>query len=241
MKKLDQVHRWMPGLLDPLSFVLRPLCLHCQRSTRDALCPDCRRKFQSCQRSTHRCAGESILSKGLGHLPPLYVWGDYRGLLKQGLLQLKYDGQAQWATVMGQALAAMWLELAAPPPIQGVVPIPLHRDRETQRGYNQAALIAQRFCQITGLRLYRHGLLRQKSTTAQFGLSAQARQHNLDHAFCLGPDLKSSHAAPTLLLLDDIFTTGITMSSALKVLQQSGAQVAALTTVAIAQSDRDRT
>jgi ComF family protein len=231
----------MPGLLDPLSFVLRPLCLHCQRSTRDALCSDCRRRFQSCQRSVHRCSGESTLSKGLGHLPPLYVWGDYRGLLKQGLLQLKYDGQAQWATVMGQALATMWLELAKPPPIQGVVPIPLHRDRETQRGYNQAALIAQRFCQITGLRLYRHGLLRRKSTTAQFGLSAQARQQNLDHAFCLGPDLKPSHAAPALLLLDDIFTTGITMNAAQQVLQRSGFQVAALATVAIAQSDRDRT
>lgn len=174
-------------------------------------------------------------------MPPLYVWGDYRGSLKQGLLQLKYDGQAQWATVMGQALANMWLGLATPPLVQGVVPIPLHGDRQAQRGYNQAALIAQRFCAMTGLRLYRYGLLRQKSTTAQFGLSPQARQQNLDHAFRLGPDLRSSHSAPTLLLLDDIFTTGMTMNAALQVLQQAGLRVAALTTVAIAQSDRDRT
>ena len=241
MKKLNQVHRWVPGLLDPLSFVLRPVCLHCHRSTTDALCPDCNRRFQSCQRSVHRCTGESALSKELAHLPPLYVWGDYRGLLKQGLLQLKYDGQAQWAKVMGQALATMWLELASPPAIQGVVPIPLHRDRESQRGYNQAALIAQRFCEMTGVRLYRHGLVRQKSTTAQFGLSALARQHNLECAFRLGPDLKRSAATPALLLLDDIFTTGITMNAALQVLQEAGLQAAACTTVAIAQSERDRT
>jgi ComF family protein len=231
----------MPGLFNPLSFVLRPLCLHCQRSTPEILCRDCRRRLQSCQRLTALSDGESHLSAELGKMPSLYGWGDYRGLLKQGLLQLKYDGQSQWATVMGQELATMWLELAVKPEIQGVVPIPLHRDREAQRGYNQAALIAERFCEITGLKLYRHGLVRQKSTTAQFGLSAQARQQNLDHAFRLGPDLKSYRTGIAVLLLDDIFTTGITMNAALSVLRQAGFSGAALMTVAIAHNDRDRT
>jgi ComF family protein len=161
--------------------------------------------------------------------------------LKQGLLQLKYDGQAQWAEVMGEELAKMWLKAAIAVPVDGVVPIPLHRGREVKRGYNQAALIARRFCEVTGLRYYPHGLVREKSTTAQFGLSARERQQNLQDAFRVGADLKRKKPSLKLLLLDDIFTTGITMHAAVEALQSAGFQVSALVAVAIAQNAQDKT
>jgi ComF family protein len=238
---INQTHRWMPKVLEHLSFVLRPMCLHCQRPAVNRLCRDCWRRFQQCERSHPLCAGKSHLSVHLDQLPQLYGWGDYRGLLKQGLLQLKYDGQAQWAEVMGEELAKMWLKAAIAVPVDGVVPIPLHRGREVKRGYNQAALIARRFCEVTGLRYYPHGLVREKSTTAQFGLSARERQQNLQDAFRVGADLKRKKPSLKLLLLDDIFTTGITMHAAVDALQSAGFQVSALVAVAIAQNAQDKT
>lgn len=117
-----------------------------------------------------------------------------------------------------------------------VVPIPLHRDRQAQRGYNQAELIARSFCQVTGLRLRPQGLSRVRNTTAQFGLSIAQRQQNLDGAFRLGPDLRSQRSQVPILLLDDIYTTGATVRSAAKTLEASGFPVASL--VAVAQTRR---
>ena len=91
-----------------------------------------------------------------------------------------------------------------------VVPIPLHASKQKQRGYNQAALIAQSFCQATGLKLKQNGLERVRETKAQFGLSASERENNLAEAFAVGSELRHRHLDTPVLLVDDIYTTGAT-------------------------------
>jgi len=154
---------------------------------------------------------------------------------------LKYEGHSRLAEPLGQALAQSWLQSAisarAPQPLL-VVPIPMHPEKQQQRGFNQAELIARTFCQQTGLRQVK-GLSRQRNTAPQFGLSAVDRATNLADAFELGAffsgrqPLKSS---PAVLLLDDIYTTGATAQAAAQTLRRHQISVYGILAIAKAGS-----
>jgi ComF family protein len=213
---------WRQGL----EFFLKSPCPLCNRAGAPLFCKDCHRKLLGCRRQA-----SSIEVPGL---PPLYCWGSYEGALKQSLAKLKYNRQRRIAEPLGNWLTELWQPQSTRSWV--AVPIPLHRDREQQRGYNQAQLIAQSFCQSTGLALRSQGLIRPQATTAQYGLSRVDRYQNLQSAFSLGPDLQNLSPKQSVLIIDDIFTTGATFKAAVETLQNSGIQVAAL--FAIAASER---
>jgi ComF family protein len=202
-------------------------CPLCDRPSTAIFCKDCDRRVQSCQ--------NLVADVRISGLPPLYGWGNYEGALKQSLARLKYERCSLLAEPLGQGLAKLWLDLGPQDFNLGVVPIPLHGDRQRQRGYNQAELIARSFCQVTGMPLRPNGLIRTQATTAQFGLSRRERYQNLSNVFEVGADLKKYPNPRNLVLVDDIFTTGATLKSATETLQQAGFKVTALLAVAIAE------
>ena len=214
-----------------LNLFLEAHCPLCQRSTAAVFCQDCQRQLQGCRFSQ---PGQNWQ----GELPVL-AWGKYEGKLKRALAGLKYDQQPQIAQPLGEWLAQTWLSASAgfgqfrarSQPV--VVPIPLHPEKLQQRGYNQAALLAQAFCDRTGLPLQAQGLTRVRSTEAQFGLSEAARNQNLADAFAIAPHWQRQKPA-SVLLLDDIYTTGATARSAAQTLRSRGIRV--LGVVAIAQA-----
>lgn len=164
----------------------------------------------------------------------VFPWGRYDGVLKQALALIKYDNQASLGFWLGCQLGLRWKQQKRPdkhgqkPPV--VIPIPLHSQRLKQRGYNQAAVIAQGFCRATGFSLAEHGLIRTKATVAMHGLGAQARCKNLTNAFHLGKGLPVKGVP--ILLLDDIYTTGSTVHAASVPLIEKGHTVAGVTAVA---------
>ncbi len=213
---------WRQGL----EFVFRSPCPLCQRAAAPLFCRDCTQKLLGCRRPAPKIE--------VPGLPPLYCWGSYEGTLKQSLAKLKYDRQRRIAEPLGNWLAELWQPQSMRSWV--AVPIPLHRDREQQRGYNQAQLIAHSFCQRTGLTLRSQGLIRPQATTAQYGLSRLDRYQNLQSAFSVGPELQNLSPKLSVVIVDDIFTTGATFKAAVDALQTSGIQVAAL--FAIAASER---
>jgi len=102
-----------------------------------------------------------------------------------------------------------------------IIPLPLHRARQAQRGYNQALELARPIARRLGVTLDRRILLRQRATAAQQGLDAQARRQNMQGAFvCQHPQrLKGKHVA----LVDDVVTTGTTVNEASRTLLAAGA------------------
>ncbi|MDJ0736654.1 MAG: ComF family protein [Nostocaceae cyanobacterium] len=221
---------WTRSFKSLLKLFLQSNCALCQRPTSSELCPDCTRQLQKCH----------LQSPGSLWKPPLPVlaWGKYGGILKRAIAAMKYDNHPEIARPLGQYLAEVWLLHAPKCKSQlTVVPIPMHPSKLKTRGYNQAALIAQSFCEVTGLKLKPHGLERVKQTQAQFGLSPSERGKNLTAAFALGEDFRRRpHTA--VLLLDDIYTTGATAKSAIQTLHQAGISVYGLATVAAAGKDR---
>lgn len=215
--------RWTAAFSGLLSLFLKSDCPLCQRPADQTLCRDCQQQLRRCQRSPLSWRQDGLV---------LQVWGQYTGPLKRAIAAFKYDNQPQLAQPLGDWLAEAWLaDSTRRPDSLTVVPIPLHPDKQRQRGYNQAELLARQFCQQTGLPLRSRGLLRQRSTEALHCLGSRDRAAQLAGAFGLGPDLQRVASVP-ILLLDDIYTTGATVQAAAQVLQQHGHPVYGVAAIA---------
>jgi ComF family protein len=221
---------WTSNIRGLLNLFLQSHCPLCQRSTSQEFCQNCTRQLQKCQRQNPISLWQEPL--------PVFGWGEYGGLVKRAIAAMKYENQPQIARPLGQWLGEAWL-LNSPSrdsrPV--VVPIPLHPSKQKQRKYNQAALIGQSFCEITGLKLKLNGLTRVRETEAQFGLSASKREENLDKAFAVGQEFRHHPPNIPVLLVDDIYTTGATAKSAVQTFREYGIVVLGLVAVATAVKD----
>ncbi|NDJ19128.1 ComF family protein [Myxacorys almedinensis] len=198
---------------------LKSACPLCQRPTATEFCLGCQKELEQQQ----FCDPAQFWQEQ----PSVFAWGDYGGALKRAIAQFKYCDRADLARPLGRQVAQAWLaapvrrDLAKPT----IVPIPLHVGKHQQRGYNQAELLAQEFCHLTGCRLQPNGLQRAQATEALFQLSAAQREQTLKHAFILGKDFQRRLPTAPVLLLDDIYTSGATVRSAMQTLRRHGVRV----------------
>jgi len=149
--------------------------------------------------------------------------------MREAIHALKYQGLMPAAKRLGEMLAAAIGQLAAEAPSEMlVIPVPLHRSKFAQRGFNQARLVAG--YAMAALRETHPGwrlalapstVIRQRATESQAGLTPRQRRQNLRGAFTV-PD-RQAVAGKNVLLIDDIFTTGATVRSVAQVLLRAGA------------------
>ncbi len=177
--------------------------------------------------------------------PPPYeravAYGIYDGRMREAIHALKYDGLQPVAQRLGGMLAEAIVQLAREAPAEMlVVPVPLHRGKRAQRGFNQARLLAaEALRRLAGshphwhLTLAARTLLRQRATESQFGLSPHQRRLNVRGAFTVSdPDAVAGRA---ILLIDDILTTGATARAAARALRRAGAASVWVATLARAR------
>jgi ComF family protein len=212
-----------------LNLFLKSNCPLCDRSADNVLCRYCHRQLQDCKLA-------QLDQYWQGDLP-LFAWGKYEGAVKRSIAKLKYDGHRSLGDLYGEWLADSWQKSSAPDISNQsiLVPIPLHPEKLGSRGFNQAELIARSFGRITGHKLDL-SLHRTRSTIAQFGLSKTARQENVAGAFAIAANSALKPGA-TVLLIDDIYTTGATVRSAAAVLRSMEINVCG---VAVIATGRDR-
>ncbi len=183
--------------------------------------------------------------------PPPFVravaYGPYEDRMKAAIHALKYDRLHLAARGMGRMLAEAIAHLAGEAPAEMlVVPIPLHRSKYAQRGFNQARSLAIHALETLGkthpewrLRLASTTLMRLRATESQAGLTPRQRRLNVRGAFTVSDPavVKLKH----ILLIDDIFTTGATARAAAQALMKAGAASVWVATLARAgSSDRFR-
>lgn len=155
--------------------------------------------------------------------------------MRQALHKLKYRRDLG----LGEALAwplARYVEHKLDWDVDMIIPVPLSPQRFAQRGYNQAALIAQPLAMIIDRKYCANALKRVKETRTQVGLSQRERQENVRNAFCADQGrIKNGK----VLLVDDVATTGATLSSAAQALLDAGACHVYALTLARALSSRE--
>jgi ComF family protein len=223
------IQRLKNGLL---ALFLKPNCPLCDRPTPVELCEYCQRQLLRCQLKNPSDFWQEEL--------PVFVWGNYTGVLKRAIAALKYENQPQLARPLGHWLGREWLKSPAATHAKKllVVPIPLHPTKLQKRGFNQAELIAQSFCEITGYKKQQQGLERVRATEAQFSLSLPQREQNLADAFVVGKSLLQYPSASPVLLVDDIYTTGATVRSAAQSLRRRGIQVYGVIAIATSKNKK---
>ena len=166
-------------------------------------------------------------------IPPPLVQIDwcapFEGLVRTSLHELKYGGERRLAGVLGEALAERWRHAGAGGDL--LVPVPIHRERQRQRGYDQAVLLAA----SAGAALemsYSACLERTRATTAQYELDRRDRAANVARAFRVKRGMEWSVAGRWCVLVDDVATTGSTLAACGRALLDAGAMAVSAVTVA---------
>jgi ComF family protein len=131
---------------------------------------------------------------------------------------LKYRGARHLAEPLVDALLDLVPE---PPPVDVIVPIPLHQNRQRWRGYNQASILATAVARRIEIPVFEMGLVRVKDTSTQVDIPAAKRWDNVRDAFQLGDD-RQALAGKRILLVDDVATTMSTLRAASRVLVRGG-------------------
>jgi ComF family protein len=202
-------------------------CHDCDRSLRRLtghLCTQCGIPLQT--RSVCRSCSKNSL--------PLIArsYARYERPLIRAILQLKYRPNAKLASVMANWLVGLYSREKWK--VDLVVPVPLGRDRLYQRGYNQAGLIAFALAKMLDLSYSDKALQRIRETKSQVGLDSTARMQNVRGAFQADGTIVNGK---TILIVDDLFTTGATLSACALSLLESGANKVYGLTVSRAHSN----
>ncbi len=173
------------------------------------------------------------------------AFGPYRDRMKAAIHALKYDRLHGASRGLGRMLAAAIAQLATEAPGEMlVVPVPLHRSKYVDRGFNQARSLAAAALVVLRkthpdwrLRLASSTLMRLRATESQAGLTPRQRRLNVRGAFSVSDP--AAVAMKHILLIDDILTTGATARAAAQALNRAGAASIWVATLARAGSVRD--
>ena len=150
------------------------------------------------------------------------------------MMECKYHDQAWVGRKIGEILADRMAGEDCRPDL--VVPVPIHKNREAKRGYNQVDLIARQYARLTGLVLDNKLMVRTKDTMPMRNLGVTERVANVSEAFAIRKGGDAVLANKTILLIDDIYTTGSTADSCAGTLLAGGAKEVWLLTFASASN-----
>lgn len=159
--------------------------------------------------------------------------GPYEGPLREAVHRLKYRGARWQARPMAGLMAEVFRCEPAFARCRGLVPVPLHPARERRRGFNQAVLLAGALGEITGVSVLERVVSRIRETPPQTSLPRHERLKNLERAFAVtAPELVTGK---NITIIDDVFTTGSTVSKLSQLLRQAGAAGITVLTFATAR------
>jgi ComF family protein len=218
----------VPGRLLDLAFPAR--CPGCGREG-DAICASC---LPALDARLELPPGVPIGLPSDVPAPLLQLeWcAGFSGLVRRALHELKYGGESRLARPLGEAIARRWRRAGAGGDV--LVPVPVHAERRRRRGYDQAELIARAAAADLGLPCAPI-LARVRATTAQFDLDRPSRATNVRGAFALRAGARADArplAGRWIVLVDDVVTTGATLSECAAPLLAAGALGVSAITVA---------
>jgi len=214
------------------------------------LCPKCSSVFSAVESQVCvRCGfvfgqeneGKKICSQCFnahGYFRKARAFGVYDGALKEVVHVLKYMRKIQLAKPLGMLVFSAFVQHWKDMEPDIVLPVPLHKNRFRERGFNQAYVLFKdwpKFTRNFSLRIsesqiYTKILVRSRKTLSQVGMSREQRRKNIKDAFVVSAPEKVR--GKSVLIVDDVFTTGATVEECARVLVESGAKYVDVLTIA---------
>jgi len=204
-----------------------PQCRVRWRPVASPFCTRCGVMFTSREGENHLC-GRCLQRPGVYAMAR--AAGIYDQSLKTAVHRLKFKGQVNLSKPLGALLLRTFKRYWDGREIDMVVPVPLHRRRFRQRGFNQAYLLIRRWSPADGAKIVRDLLVRSRPTPPQTGLDRKQRQRNINNAFTTKYPEKIR--GKRILLVDDVLTTGATVDSCARTLLNDGARQVDVLTLA---------
>lgn len=192
-----------------------PFCIRCGRSLSGsigikALCPDCLNKGRYFEMAWQCCK--------------------YDGLIKELIHKFKYERKLFLREVLIEILDNFARTYIDYKEIEAIIPVPMHRANMNNRGFNQAAVLSEGLSRKLGVEFWGSCLFKIRRTKQQVNLNKVARLNNIKGAFRVKKD--ADLKGKSLLLVDDVFTTGATVDQCSKVLTVAGAKAVWVLTLA---------
>ncbi|MBX9683668.1 MAG: ComF family protein [Hyphomicrobium sp.] len=225
-----------------LDVLLPPLCLACETRilSHDSLCPSCWRRIDFirqplCDRlglplpygSDPDDSGDAqpLVSALAIADPPIYARARavarFDGLMRDLVHDLKYQDNPNCRRLFGRWLSEAGRDVLVS--ADAIVPVPLGRFRLVSRRFNQAQILASAISSQCNIPVWTFALRRSRATTRQVGLSRDQRRRNVAGAFTVPRRAARRLAGRNIVLIDDVITTGATVSAAAKALMLAGA------------------
>ncbi len=224
---LSRLKYFLKALAD---FIFPPVCCGCDEEIESGLiCDSCRlllftSELEVCQRCGRPCLPDQQICGLCGQrlfLSRVRAVGLYQPPFSRLIQMLKYQGKTGLVPILGRALALLVRQDSELSRADGICAVPLHPARLRERGYNQAYLLAQEVAAVTEMPLL-DPLVRRKNTRSQTEMKDDAaRRRNVQDAFAIKPGVRFE--GERLILVDDVMTTGSTISAAAGKLLEAGA------------------
>ena len=239
-EEASQISQRLTGMLRSagtrmLNVFYPPSCAGCGRLAQNngALCPACWSEVRFIERPyceilgtpfTHDLGAGFLSAEAIAN-PPVFSRAraavSHEGVCKRLVHGLKYNDRLDLAPIL-----AGWMQRAGGDHLAQadvIVPVPLHRMRLFTRRFNQSAELARHIARLAGKPLNVGDLRRVRRTIHQVGLGEKARADNVRGAFAVTDEGKLAFSGRKIVLVDDVYTTGATVSAATKALMKAGA------------------
>ena len=223
LERHDAASPFCPSCMAGIHFIGSPLCTRCGSA------------FPAEEGPDHLCGDCLVTERPYAVARSV---GRYEGTLLKAIHRFKYRGRIGVGDLLGDIMADFAEKAWEMKVFDRVLPVPLHPQRLRERGFNQAVVLARSLSKRCGLPLDLTALRRSRITPPQVGLHRKERSANVHGAFAVAHPERIS--GRRLLLVDDVYTTGSTLTECARVLIQTKAESVAILTLARAVADQDR-
>jgi ComF family protein len=216
------------SIVQPLKdFLFPPLCFSCRErlsSDEDYLCAQCTRKLEPVADADYTMAvlkDRFANSDAVSSFYPLYYFEE-EGVLQHVIHALKYEEITKLGELFGAILGTALQSRSDYGDLDAIIPVPLHMQKERERGYNQSEYICKGIARMMQCPIATGLVRRCKNTRSQTKLTAAERLDNVQDAFVVDEIPNKKIRGAKILLVDDVITTGATIHSCARALRAAG-------------------
>ena len=214
MNKIFKIQEKISNLLYP------PICGICEKISKDTLCPKCNLELKK-QAEVNILQKEEIeenIKKEKYFEELMYIF-KYEGQVRKLILDYKFNEKSYLYKTFVNFLLKNEKIFENIKKYDKIIPVPISKKRNKERGYNQSMLIAEEIANKTNLELVNNCLIKTKNIIEQSKLNKEDRQQNIQGVYSLQNERLITNKK--ILLVDDIYTTGSTVNECCKILQQA--------------------